>query len=86
LQSTEIKPGLVVGLFVVQTLTEGIMAKKNSKRREWTTADVRDLKALAGRKRQRGKLLGHLRGLRAQLDRRLLALEFRWIPVSRTAQ
>jgi hypothetical protein len=26
------------------------MAKKNSKRREWTTADVRDLKALARKK------------------------------------
>ena len=26
------------------------MAKKNSKRREWTTTDVRDLKALARKK------------------------------------
>ncbi len=49
------------------------MARKNLKRREWTKTDVRELE----RKRQLGKLLGHLRGPKAQLDRRLLASEFR---------
>ena len=58
------------------------MAKKNSKRREWSRDDIRDLKALARQKTQHGKLLGHLRGRKAQLDRRLSALESRWIRVS----
>ena len=59
------------------------MAKKNSKRREWTKTDIRELKPLLDKRHQREKLLGHLRGPKAQLDRRLLALVFRWIPVSR---
>jgi hypothetical protein len=82
-----LKLGLTVELFVVTKLSffhiGGNMAKKNSKRREWTKTDVRELKTLAREKTPAEKSLGHLRGPKVQLGRRLSALEFRWIPVPR---
>ena len=49
-----LKLGLTVELFVVTKLSlfhiGGNMAKKNSKRREWTKTDVRELKTLAREK------------------------------------
>jgi hypothetical protein len=42
-----------------------------------------NLKLSLGRKRQHPKLLGHSRGAKAQLDKRLSVLEFRWIRVAR---
>jgi hypothetical protein len=38
-----------------------------------------NLRLLLGRKLQRGRLLGHLRGLRVQHVRRRSVLDFRWI-------
>jgi hypothetical protein len=49
-----LKLGLTVELFVVTKLSffhiGGNMAKKSSKRREWTRTDVRELKTLAREK------------------------------------
>jgi hypothetical protein len=85
-----LKLGLTVELFVVTKLSflhiGGNMAKKNSKRREWTKTDVRELKTLAREKTPARKIARTLKRPKAQLDRRLSALEFRWIPVPRIAE
>ena len=53
------------------------MAKKGSKRREWTKSDIRELSLWLGVRPQRERLLGPSRGQREQLVRRLLPWEFR---------
>ena len=59
------------------------MAKKNSKRREWTKTDIRELKTLArGKTPVQVKLPGHSREPKGLLVRRRLAWEFPWILVA----
>ena len=57
------------------------MAKKNSKRGEWTKTNIRELKTLARGRRQQVKLPGHSREPKGPLVRRRLAWEFPWILV-----
>ena len=44
------------------------MAKKNSKRREWTTTDIRELKTLARQKTRAGKIAKALRAYFARVE------------------
>ena len=58
----------------------------SSKRREWTKIDVRELKSLAREKMPAGKIARRLKGLKEQLDRRLLPSEFLWIRAFRSSR
>jgi hypothetical protein len=62
------------------------MAKKNSKRREWTKTDVRELKALAREKTPARKIARTLKRTEGATRQKALASEFHWIPVPRIAK
>jgi hypothetical protein len=54
------------------------MAKRNGKRRAWTSEHVRTLKALARKKTPAGKIARSLKRTGAQPGRKPLALDFLW--------
>jgi hypothetical protein len=58
------------------------MARKNSKRREWSKTDIRELKTLARGKTPAGKIARALKRTEGATRQKAFSLEFPWILVA----